>query len=73
MPIFKKKDRANVENYIPVSILPNLSRVYERRIYIQIYEYLQKILSKCAMWLLSRLECTTLPSLYGRKMKTVPR
>ena len=45
-PIFKKKDRANVENYRPVSILPNLSKVYERCMYIQIYEYLKKILSK---------------------------
>ena len=26
-PIFKKKDRDNVENYRPVSILPNLSKI----------------------------------------------
>ena len=45
-PIFKKKDRDNVENYRPVSILPNLSKIYERCMYIQIYEYLNKILSK---------------------------
>ena len=44
--IFKKKDRDNVENYRPVSILPNLSKIYERCMYIQIYEYLNKILSK---------------------------
>ena len=42
--IFLKKDRANVENYRPVNILPNLSKVYERCMYIQIYEYLNKIL-----------------------------
>ena len=29
-----------------VSILPNLSKVYEKCMYIQIYEYLNKILSK---------------------------
>ena len=29
-PIFKKKDRANIDNYRPVCILPNLSKVYER-------------------------------------------
>ena len=34
-PIFKKKDRANVENYRPVSNLPNLSKVYERCMYIE--------------------------------------
>ena len=45
-PIFKKKDRNNVENYRPVSILPNLSKINERCMYIQIYEYLNKILSK---------------------------
>ena len=46
-PIFKKNDRNNVENYRPVSILPNLSKIYERCVYIQIYEYLNKFLSKC--------------------------
>ena len=45
-PIFKKKDRNNVENYRPVSILPNLSKINGRCMYIQIYEYLNKILSK---------------------------
>ena len=45
-PIFKKKERDNVENYRPVNILPNLSKIYERCMYIQIYEYLNKILSK---------------------------
>ena len=40
------KDRANVENCRPVSILSNLSKAYERCMYIQIYEYLNKILSK---------------------------
>ena len=46
MPIFKKKNRANITNYRPVSILSNLSKVFERCMYIQIYEYLNKILSK---------------------------
>ena len=43
---FKKKDRENVENYRPVSILPVLSKVYERCMYDQMYAYLNKILSK---------------------------
>ena len=30
IPVFKKKDRNNVGNYRPVSILPNLSKIYER-------------------------------------------
>ena len=45
-PNFKKKDRVNVENYRAVSIFLNLSKVYERRMYIQIYKYLNKIFSK---------------------------
>ena len=45
-PIFKKKDRANFENYRPVSSLTNLSKACERCMYIQIYEHLNKILSK---------------------------
>ena len=45
-PIFLKKERDNVENYRPVSILPDLSKMYERCMYIQIYEYLNNILSK---------------------------
>ena len=44
-PIFKIKDRADVENCRPVSILTKLSKVYERFMYIQIYEYINKILS----------------------------
>ena len=46
MHIFKKNDRATAENYRPVTIFLNLSKVYERCIYIQIYEYLNKIFSK---------------------------
>ena len=36
--VFKKKDRNNVENYLPVSILPNLSKIYERYLYYQMYK-----------------------------------
>ena len=45
-PSFKKKDRVNVENYRPVSIFLNLSKVYERCMYIQIHKYLNKFFSK---------------------------
>ena len=45
-PILKKKDSENVENYSPVSILPVLSKVYERCMYDQMYAYLNKTLSK---------------------------
>ena len=57
-------------DYCPVRILPNLSKVYEWCMYIQIYK--QNSL-KIEMCLLPRLWFTTLPSRYGRKMETVSR
>ena len=35
--IHKKDDKIDKENYRPISILPNLSKVYERLMYNQIY------------------------------------
>ena len=46
IPVFKKKDRNNVENYRPVSILPNLSKINERCPYNKMYKYFNHILSK---------------------------
>ena len=46
IPVFKKKDRNNVENYRPVSILPNFSKIYERCLYDQMYKYFNHIFSK---------------------------
>ena len=45
-PIFKKIDPLSKTNYRPVSILPTLSKVYERVIHEQIYEYFNGIFSK---------------------------
>ena len=45
IPVFEKKDRNNVENYRPVNILPNLSKIYERCPYNQMYKYFNHILS----------------------------
>ena len=45
-PILKKDDKTDKENYHPKSILPNLSKVYERLMYNQIYPYFQTIFSK---------------------------
>ena len=36
-PVFKKDDKTDKENYRPISILPTLSKVYERLIYNQMY------------------------------------
>ena len=44
--IRKKDDKTDKENYCPISILPNLSKVYERLIYNQIYPYFDTLFSK---------------------------
>ena len=46
IPIFKKGDKTDKENYRPVSILPILSKIYERLVYEQIYPYFDHIFSK---------------------------
>ena len=45
-PVFKKDDKTDKENYRPISILPTLSKVYERFIYNQMYPYFDKRFSK---------------------------
>ena len=42
IPIHKKDDKTYKENYRPISILPNLSKFYERLMYNQIYSYLTR-------------------------------
>ena len=43
---YKKKSRSSKDNYRPVSILSNISKIYERCIYDQIQNYFDQILSK---------------------------
>ena len=45
-PIFKKDDKTDKTNYRPISILPNLSKIYERFMQNQMCPYLKKIFSK---------------------------
>ena len=44
--IHKKDSRSDKENYRPVSILPNLSKIYERCLYTQMNKYFDPVLSK---------------------------
>ena len=44
--IFKKVERLLKINYRPVSIFPTLSKIYEKVLYQQMYEYFDKIFSK---------------------------
>ena len=47
-PIYKSEDRKKCENYRPISILPIISKVFEREVFTQIYKYLNEnaLLSK---------------------------
>lgn len=45
-PVYKKNNGSEKNNYLPVSILPNLSRVFERCIYKQIAQFYDKLLSE---------------------------
>ena len=44
-PIHKKDERTNKENYRPVSLLPTVSKLFERDMYNQIINYIDKYLS----------------------------
>ena len=45
VPVQKKEIKSDKVNYRPVSILPNLSKIYEKLIYQQLYEHFDSILS----------------------------
>ena len=44
--IFRNGERYSKDNYRPVSILPNMSKIFERCIFRQIYEYMDVFLSR---------------------------
>ena len=44
-PAHKKNETTNKENYRPVSILPTISKIFERNMYDQIYVYMNSHLS----------------------------
>ncbi len=48
IPIYKSEDRRKCENYRPISILPIVSKVFEREVFRQLYGYLSNnsLLSK---------------------------
>ena len=45
-PVFKKNDYLDKENYRPVSLLPHMSKVFERIMYIQIENFMEGKLLK---------------------------
>ena len=45
-PVYKKGSKNSKENYTPVSILPNISKIYERCLFKPISNYFENIFSK---------------------------
>ena len=46
LPAHKKKDKSDIENHRPISILPTLSKIYKRCMFDQMYKYFDQVLSK---------------------------
>ena len=46
VPVHKKKDATDKTNYRPVSILPLLSKAFEKVMYIQLYDYMENFLNQ---------------------------
>ena len=40
-PIYKKKDKDKCENYRPISLLSNLSKLFERAMHTRLYEFIE--------------------------------
>ena len=47
IPVYKKLDPSQEENYRPVSLLQHISKVFERVIYKQINKFMENKISKC--------------------------
>ena len=45
-PVYKKDNRPVKSNYRPVSILPSISKVFERCVYKQMFQFFEGIISK---------------------------
>ena len=72
-PIHKKYSRSEKENYKPVSILPNLSKIYGRGLYTQVNKYFDLILCKYQLRFRKRCSAQQMSTYFDRKMKSVFR
>ena len=52
IPVDKNKDKTNIDNYRPISILPQLRKIYEKCMYDQMYSYFNPIFPQyqCAFY-----------------------
>ena len=64
-----KNDKKDKNNYRPVSILSNISKLYERCMHQQINEYFESLLSQVSMRFETKIQCATLLLVIVEKMK----
>ena len=50
VPIHKKEERTKKENYRPVSLLPIVSKLFEREMYNQLLAFIETHLSPLSIW-----------------------
>ena len=67
-PVYKKGSKNSKENYRPVIILPNISKIYERCFFKPISNYFENIISN---FFQGRSQCTILPDIYDWEMVKV--
>ena len=48
-PVFKKGEKSDLNNYRPISVIPVVSKVFEKIVYDQLYQYLNdnQLISSC--------------------------
>ena len=70
-PFLKKKYKTFVENYRPVSVLPTVSKIFERIMQKQITVYIGKFLS-VSLWIQKRIPYTVC-FIINKKVEIMPR
>ena len=66
---FKKGSKNSKHNYLPISILKNISEVYERVMSKQIGDLMENHFSKISMWLWKRLQHAAMFYCFNRKVE----
>ena len=42
LPLIKKPNNFNIDNFRPISLLPSISKIIEKCVFLQIYEYFER-------------------------------